>query len=187
MPNFSYLTPNAVGPMWPALLLCSLYLLAVTGLIVLVKIRRRSGSLALAEHRFLHRLHDATQMVGALALGFGLLGAFAGLLEALTAIAAHGREGRHADWLQQVLPALRHVLASLFAGLLLGGLWRELLLFLLKPYTRPLLMPLCPETSVEEPFPLEDPLPSGPGAAPPGENDLDIAEDWRKNDTQGIY
>jgi hypothetical protein len=204
MSNFSYLAPSAVGPVWPAMLLCSIYMLAVTGFIVIAKIRRRSRSPALAEHQFFHRLYDATQMAGALAIVFGMLGAFAGLLEALTAIGASWREGRNADLLRQALPSLRYVLASPFAGLILGGLWCELILFLLKPYTRPTLMPLCDETSSDEPITFEDSLPPEPGAAPrratpgtaapgrpgagpPNANDLDVAEDWRESDREGIY
>jgi hypothetical protein len=205
--NFSYLTPGAVGPVWPALLLCGVYLLAATGFIVAAKIRRRSRSLSLREHGFLHRLHDATEMVGAFALVCGLLGVCAGLLDTLPVLAAFWRAGGNIDSLQPVLPPLRHALASLFTGLILGGLWRELLLFLLKPYTRPALMPLHEDPSAEEPFPFEDPLPPAPGAAPvgaapksaapgratpgraapPDTNDLDLADDWREMDAEGIY
>lgn len=188
----NYLAPNTIGPVWPAMLICSLYMLAVTGFIVAAQIRLRSRPLSPAEHHFFHRLYDATEMVGAFALVCGLLGACAGLLEALPALAAYWQQSRNLDLLQAVLPPLRHVPAALFAGLLLGGLWRELLLFLLKPYTRPLLMPLHDDPSADEPFPFEDPLPAAPGAAPkpatpPDANGLDIADDWREMDAQGIY
>jgi hypothetical protein len=211
MSNFNHLTPSAVGPVWPALLLCGAYLLAATGFIVAAKLRRRSRTLTLREHGFLHRLYDATEMVGAFALVCGLLGACAGLLETLPVLAAFWRAGGNTDSLQPALPLLRHALASLFAGLILGGLWRELLLFLLKPYTRPALMPLHDDPSADEPFPFEDPLPPAPRAtpvekapksaatgratpggttskraAPPDSDDLDLADDWREMDAEGI-
>lgn len=207
MSSFSYLTPSAIGPVWPAMLLCGVYLLAATGFIVVAKIRRRSRSLSLREHRFLHRLYDATEMAGAFAMVCGLLGACAGLLEALPILGAYWRASGNTALLQPALTPLRHALASPFAGLILGGLWRELILFLLKPYTRPTLMPLHDDPSADEPFPFEDPLPpepdtasgrttpggaapkqTGPGQmAPPDTNDLDLAADWREMDAEGIY
>jgi hypothetical protein len=212
MSNFNHLSPSAVGPVWPAMLLCGAYLLAATGFVIAAKIRRRSRSLSLREHGFLHRLYDATEMVGAFALVGGLLGVCAGLLETLPVLAVFWRAGGNSDLLQPALPLLRHALASLFTGLILGGLWRELLLFLLKPYTRPALMPLHDDPSADEPFPFEDPLPPEPGAAPggeapgraapksaapgsptpgraapPGSDDLGLADDWREMDAEGIY
>lgn len=202
MSSFSPLTPGAVGPVWPAMLLCGVYMLAATGLIVAAKIRRRFRPLSRREHCFFHRLHDATQMAGAFAMACGMLGACAGLLEALPILSAYWRESGNTALLQPALAPLRHALASPFAGLVLGGLWCELLLFLLKPYTRPMLMPLDDDASSDEPFPLEDPLPPEPGAAPgratpkpaapksaapPDTTDLDLADDWREMDAEGIY
>ncbi len=182
---FSYLTPNAIGPVWPLMLLASAYMLATTVFLLLARFRAWLRSFTLREYRFLQRLYDATEMFGTLAILSGMLGTCIGLLDVLPVLGASLRNSHNADLLQQVLGPLRNVWASTVAGLIIGGLWGECILFVLKPYTRPALLPLSNEEPPAEPFDFE--LPSAPPteSTPPPENDL--GDDWRQKDPQGMY
>ncbi|MDZ7305304.1 MAG: hypothetical protein ONB44_24535 [candidate division KSB1 bacterium] len=184
MSIFSYLTPGAIGPVWPLMLLCAAYMLATSAFLLLARVRLLFRALALREYRFLQRLYDATEMFSTLAILLGMLGTCLGLLEVLPVLGASLRESGNADLLQQVLRPLRNVWASTVAGLLVGGLWGEIILFVLKPYTRPMLMPLSYEEPPEEPFSLEQPIPPAPSATVTEEN---LDDDWRQKDPQGMY
>jgi hypothetical protein len=184
MSIFNYLTPAAIGPVWPAMLLCFAYMLTTTGFIVLAKVRAWFRSFSLREHRFLQRLYDATEMMNTFAILCGMLGTCAGLLEVLPVLGASLRESGNTDLLQQVLAPLRNVWASTVAGLIIGGLWGEGLIFMLKPHTRPVLLPLSMDEPPEETHGFEAPTPSTP--EPPG-TDQDLSDDWRRKDTEGMY
>ncbi|MCI0694028.1 hypothetical protein L0337_18725 [candidate division KSB1 bacterium] len=181
MSIFSYLTPHAIGPVWPLMLLAGAYMLATTVFLILARLRAWLRSFSLREHRFLQRLYDATEMFSTLAILSGMLGTCLGLLEVLPVLGASLRASGNSDLLQQVLGPLRNVWASTVAGLILGGLWGECILFVLKPYTRPTLMPLNYDEPPTEPLDVEPP-PTSP-AAP----DSEIADDWRQKDPQGMY
>lgn len=185
MSIFSYLTPSAIGPVWPAMLLCLAYLLTTTGFIVLAKMRAWVRSFSLREHRFLQRLYDATEMVSTFAILCGMLGTCVGLLEVLPILGASLRQSNNTDLLQEVLAPLRNVWASTVAGLILGGLWGEWLIFMLKPYTRPTLMPLSMEEPPAESLDFEPPAAPPTESTPPPQTDLD--DDWRQKDPQGMY
>ncbi len=181
MSIFSFLTPGAIGPVWPLMLLAGAYMLATTVFLILARFRLWLRSFSLREYRFLQRLYDATEMFSTLAILSGMLGTCIGLLDVLPVLGASLRESANGDMLQQVLGPLRNVWASTVAGLILGGLWGEALLFVLKPYTRPALLPL----SADEP----------PGAADhfiepqdsPGAPEPDLDNDWRKDNHEGTY
>jgi hypothetical protein len=188
MSIFTYLTPAAIGPVWPAMLLCFAYMLTTTGFIVLAKVRAWFRSFSLREHRFLQRLYDATEMVSTFAILCGMLGTCVGLLEVLPVLGASLRDSGNTDLLQQVLTPLRNVWASTVAGLILGGLWGEVLIFMLKPYTRPVLLPLSSEEPPDEAFDLAPPTRAfEPENPPPSTTNQDFADDWRQKDPEGMY
>jgi hypothetical protein len=184
MSIFSYLTPSAIGPVWPLILLCAAYMLTTTAFLILARVRMLFRALALREHRFLHRLYDATEMCSTLAILLGMLGTCLGLLEVLPVLSASLRDSGNGDLLQQVLGPLRNVWASTVAGLVIGGLWGEILLFILKPYTRPTLLPLSMDEPPAEAFDFEPPAP--PTTAPPT-TEPNLNEDWRQKDVEGMY
>jgi hypothetical protein len=184
MSIFSYLTPHAIGPVWPIMLLCAAYMAATTVFLFLARARAWLRSFSLREYRFLQRLYDATEMFSTLAILSGMLGTCIGLLEVLPVLGASLRASGNADLLQQVLGPLRNVWASTVAGLILGGLWGEIIAFCLKPYTRPTLMPLSSETPPDESFEAMPPVASPTEAAAPESN---LAEQWREKDVEGTY
>ncbi len=176
MSIFSLLTPSAIGPVWPLMLLASAYMLATTVFLLLARFRAWLRAFTLREYRFLQRLYDATEMFSTLAILGGMLGTCIGLLDVLPVLGASLRASQNSDLLQQVLGPLRNVWASTVAGLIIGGLWGECLLFVLKPYTRPALLPLSSAESATESFDFEPPAP-----------EAERPEDWRENDAAGIY
>jgi len=182
--NFSLLTPSAIGPVWPLMLLASAYMLATTVFLILARLRAWLRSYSLREYRFLQRLYDATEMFSTLAILGGMLGTCLGLLEVLPVLGASLRQSGNGDLLQQVLGPLRNVWASTVAGLVIGGLWGEGILFVLKPYTRPALMPLSLDEPPTESLDFEPP--ASPSPAPPA-TEPNLSEDWREKDPQGMY
>lgn len=93
------------------------------------------------------------------------------------------RNSHNADLLQQVLGPLRNVWASTVAGLIIGGLWGECILFVLKPYTRPALLP--PSMDKPQPKPLNFEAPE-PTTEPPAASTT-VADDWLQKDPEGMY
>jgi hypothetical protein len=184
MSIFSYLTPRAIGPVWPLMLLASAYMLATTIFLILARFRAWLRSYSLREYRFLQRLYDATEMFGTLAILGGMLGTCLGLLEVLPVLGASLRNSQNNDLLQQVLGPLRNVWASTVAGLIIGGLWGEGILFVLKPYTRPALMPLSLDEPPAGSLDFEPPAVSPAESTPP---QTDFVNDWRQKDPQGMY
>ncbi len=164
MSIFSYLTPGAIGPVWPLMLIASAYMLATTVFLILARLRAWLRSFTLREYRFLQRLYDATEMFSTLAILGGMLGTCIGLLDVLPVLGASLRDSQNGDLLQQVLGPLRNVWASTVAGLIIGGLWGECNMFVLKPYTRPTLMPLSTDEPPAETLDFETP------GAPPTES-----------------
>ncbi len=185
MSIFSYLTPHAIGPVWPIMLICAAYMAATTVFLLLARARAWLRTFSLREYRFLQRLYDATEMFSTLAILSGMLGTCIGLLEVLPVLGASLRANASADLLQQVLVPLRNVWASTVAGLILGGLWGEIISFWLKPYTRPTLLPLSTDEPPEETFDVAPP--ENPPPAETASPDADLAEDWRQKDPQGMY
>lgn len=183
MSIFSFLTPRAIGPVWPLMLLASAYMLATTVFLMLARLRAWLRSYSLREYRFLQRLYDATEMFGTLAILGGMLGTCLGLLEVLPVLGASLRDSQNSELLQQVLGPLRNVWASTVAGLLVGGLWGEGILFVLKPYTRPTLMPVSLDEPPNESLDFEP----SPEPEPPSTTGQNLAEDWREKDVEGVY
>lgn len=174
-------SPKSIGPVWPAMLLCLAFMATTSVFLVLARFRSLVKCYTLREYRFLQRLYDATEMFSALAILSGMVGTCLGLVQVLPALSNALQSTSSESLLQQVLGPLRHVWVSTIAGLVLGGLWGEALLFVLKPYTRPALMPV---SAAEPPAPpLDLPGPETPGP----EDDPDPDEDWRKDDIAGMY
>jgi hypothetical protein len=182
MSIFSLLSPRAIGPVWPVMLLAAAYMLATTVFLILARLRLWLRSFTLREYRFLQRLYDATETASTLAILSGMLGTCLGLLEVLPVLGASLRQSANGDLLQQVLGPLRNVWASSVAGLVLGGLWGEIILFVLKPFTRPALLPLSNDPPPDETPDFTEPTPPDAGAP---EQDLD--NDWRKENHEGTY
>lgn len=177
---------QAIGPVWPAMLLYFVYMAATTIFVVLAHFRSWLRSFSLREHRFLQRLYDATEMFSTLAILSGMIGTCLGLLEVLPVFSKTLAQSGQSQLLGEVTGPLRNVWASTIAGLALGGLWGEILLFVLKPYTRPALLPL----STEDPpanasdFEPDDDLSPDDDL---GSDDRNIDDDWRQHNHQGIY
>lgn len=185
MSIFSYLSPHAIGPVWPLMLLAGAYMLATTVFLILARLRAWLRSFTLREYRFLQRLYDATEMFSTLAILSGMLGTCLGLLDVLPVLGASLRESHNGDLLQQVLGPLRNVWASTVAGLIIGGLWGECVLFVLKPFTRPTLMPLSSDEPPAEA--IDFPPPAEPSGETPAPETTGNVEDWREKDAAGIY
>jgi hypothetical protein len=185
MQFLNILSPGAIGPVWPVMLLYLAYMATTSVFLVLARFRSWLKTFTLREYRFLQRLYDATEMFSTLAILTGMIGTCLGLFDVLPALGNTLRIASENDRLAQVIGPLRNVWASTIAGLILGGLWGEILLFILKPYTRPALLPLSseepPANAADFDFP-DQPLP---------ENDPDNArefeDDWRQHDREGMY
>jgi len=184
MASLFLLSPKTIGPVWPAMLLCLAYMLATTAFLILARLRSWFRSFTLREYRFLQRLFDATEMFSTLAILSGMIGTCLGLLEVLPVLGHSLQNAGGQAMLSQVLGPLQHVWASTIAGLALGGLWGEILLFILKPYTRPALMPISTDDPPVTDLGFEEPLAEEePGQA----DDSDVDGDWRARDAQGMY
>lgn len=181
MSIFSYLTPAAIGPVWPFMLLAAAFMATTTGFLLLARARAWLHAYSLREYRFLHRLYDATEMFSTIAILSGMLGTCLGLLEVLPVLARALQNSGNGDVLQQVLTPLRNVWASTVAGLIIGGLWGETLAYFLKPYTRPTLLALSSDEPPEEPFTFGEAGNSLPG------DDVPLDQDWRNKDKEGMY
>lgn len=186
MMPFLLIAPKAIGPVWPAILLYITYMLATTVFLVLAWLRSYFKSFSLKELRFLLRLYDATEMVSTLAILTGMIGTCIGLLDVLPELSNSLGNASSANLLPKVLSPLRNVWASTIAGLAIGGLWGEILMFVLKPYTRPALLPV----SHDEPPSTEigaEPLDFDADEDEGEEDDSDVDDDWRQYDKSGIH
>lgn len=182
-------SPQSIGPIWPAMLVFFLYMAATTLFLVLARFRAWLSAVTLREQRFLQRIYDATEMFSTLAILSGMIGTCLGLLDALPVLGATLQNAGDQHTIGQVLVPLRHVWVSTIAGLALGGLWGEVLLFFLKPHVRPPAMP----TSRDEPPPppavppVLAPTPGGLDDEPDSDDDADLEDDWRQYNSQGMY
>jgi hypothetical protein len=185
MKVLSLLSPSAIGPVWPAMLLYFIYMTSTTVFLVLAYLRSYFQSFTIRELRFLQRMYDATEMVSTLAILTGMIGTCAGLLEVLPALSQGLAASSHQNVLPNVLSSLRNVWVSTVIGLVLGGLWGEILMFILKPYTRPALLPVTHETPPGEPLELEEADTSLEDLEEKKDKELD--DDWRQYDKTGMY
>jgi len=179
----SVFSPKSIGPVWPAMLLCFAYMVATTAFLILARTRAWFRAFTLREYRFLQRLYDATEMFSTLAILSGMIGTGFGLLEVLPVLGNSMRDPAAQGMLEQVLGPLRNVWASTIAGLILGGLWGEIILFILKPYTRPTLMPLSASEPTTDAYDYEEPENDYPSSS----EDQNLDNDWRQHDHEGMY
>ncbi len=135
-------TLKAIGPVWPAMLLYLVYMAATSFFLILAQVRAYFKNFTLRELRFMQRMYDATEMTSTLAILTGMIGTCLGLMEVLPVLGDSVNLDTGESFLAKVLAPLENVWLSTIAGLALGGLWGEILIFLLKPYTRPALLPL---------------------------------------------
>jgi hypothetical protein len=168
------LTPAALGPVWPILLLLALFMAATTAFLFFT---RRRQNYAPDEARFLRRLYDATDMCCMLALFTGVLGTCLHLLELLPELnrVLHDANAKLAP---RAAAQLRTMWASAIAGLFIGGLWGETLRFFIKPRLRDQPCFIIKRAAKRRPSKPK------PAASQP-EPDLDQA--WQAKDAQGIY
>lgn len=177
----SLFSAKAIGPVWPAMLICFAFMLVTSVFLVLARLRAWFRAFTLREVKFMQRLFDATEMFSTLAILSGMIGTCMGLLQVLPVLGESLQQIGSETLLANVFRPLENVWTSTIAGLALGGLWGEIVLFTLKPYTRPALLPLTTADSEHgdnrfiEPEPPEDPA------------DDDIDNDWRQNDAEGMY
>jgi len=149
--------------------------------VVLAWLRSYFKSFTMRELRFLQRIYDATEMVSTLAILTGMIGTCLGLLEVLPVLGEMTKASSHHSVLGEVLAPLQNVWASTIAGLALGGLWGEILMFILKPYIRPGL------AQVDDAVPPDGDFPTyGPSNRPPIGSELYDADgdDFDDDDKQ---
>jgi len=172
----TFLTRAALGPLWPFMLLAALFLAATTGFLLFVRFRSAARAYSSREYGFLVRLYDATELCGSLTLICGILGTGLALMQILPALSRAPDPGQDALY-QQLLAALPRLLSPALAGLLLGGLWAEILRYFLRPYAR--------RAACQLPGPLPQASRREPEPKPPPEQDFD--NDWRAKDPLGFY
>ncbi len=175
MPLATYFTRAALGPVWPFMLLAALFMAATTGFLLFVWLRAPVHAYSLREYGFLQRLYDALEMIGSLTLICGILGACLGLAEILPALSRAQDPGQDGLY-QQLLASLPRILAPAAAGLILGGLWAEILRFFLRPYARAVSVPPGPPPEASSPEAGKKPLPA-----------QNFDDDWRAKDPMGMY
>ena len=188
MSPLTIFSPQAIGPVWPAMFVSCAYMAATTVFLVFARLRAWFSQFNLREQRFLQRLYDATEMFSTLAILSGMVGTCLGLLEVLPVLSKTINETTAGNTLQQVLNPLRNVWASTIAGLILGGLWGEVLLFFLKPFTRPVLLPLNEENQPDDAsFFSDNEHPSISDETDIDSDEQDPEDDWRKDNHEGMY
>ena len=161
------LAPHAIGPVFPFMLIYFTYMAGTSLFIILAWLRSYFKSYTVRELRFLQRIYDATVMVSTLAILTGMIGTCLGLLEVLPVLSDISNTNSGSSVLGRVLRPLQNVWASTIAGLTLGGLWGEILMFILRPYLRPGLMQVVDPTQPETDFPIY-----GPAGSPLVDSDL---------------
>ncbi len=177
------LSLTQIGPVWPAMALCLVFMTATTAFVVFAKMRSWMQAHSLKDLRFLRRLFDAVEMFSTLAILSGMIGTCLGLVEVLPALGEALSKSENENPLQSILAPLNHVWVSTIAGLALGGVWGEMLLFALKPYTRPTLLPLTesePPSDDLDPENADEDLVDAPDEA-------EIDDDWRAQDRENVY
>ena len=172
-----YLTPAAIGPVWPFMLLATVFMAATSGFLLFGRVRASRQTGTVREYRFLLRLYDATELFSTMTVLCGMLGTCLGLLEAFPELARSLDDQTDAGLLQQVF--LRGRWSATVAGLIIGGLWGETLRFFLKPY---IWSRLPPRSMAPQP---KAPAPSSGESPPPPEQPFD--RDWRAQDPLGMY
>ena len=177
MPITTFFTRAALGPAWPFMLIAALFMAATTGFLLFARYRVRRHRCSPREFGFLCRLHDATELFGAVTLICGILGLCLKLFEILPALSQSLQDPGNAAAAQQLYAALHRALAPAVTALVIGGLWCETLRFFLRPYVRAACAALG-QPQQEFPSPAEQ-TPPGP------EQNFD--NDWRAKDPLGMY
>ncbi|KAA3613952.1 MAG: hypothetical protein DWQ05_16905 [Calditrichaeota bacterium] len=174
-----------IGPVWPAMLFCFVFMAGTSLFLALARMRAWLASITLNEHQFLQRVYDATEMFSTLAILSGMIGTCLGLLDALPVLGQSLSDGGNANSFAAVLKPLRNVWVSTVVGLGLGGIWGEVLMFILKPYTRSTTLPVTHEELPQPVAEIDETALPEIDEDNAGENNLD--DDWRSRDTSGMY